>query len=54
MSHVRRLKSSPTGLAGAIVLIAAVAFATAGAQSANLPNPYHEVTAWAKLPAGVM
>jgi streptogramin lyase len=54
MSHARRLKSSLTGLAGAIVLIAAVALATAGAQSGNLPNPYHEVAAWAKLPAGVM
>src|SRR4030081_365695 len=54
MSYARRLKSALTGLAGAIVLIAAVAFATAGAKSANLPNPYHEVTAWAKLPAGVM
>jgi len=54
MSHARRLKSSLMGLAGAIVLIVALAFATAGAQSANLPNPYHEVAAWAKLPGGVM
>jgi streptogramin lyase len=54
MSHARRLKSSLTGLAGAIILIAAVTLATARAQSANLPNPYHEVAAWAKLPAGVM
>jgi sugar lactone lactonase YvrE len=51
MSH--RHLTSLAGLAGAIVLILATAFARAGAQSASLPNPYHEVAAWAKLPAGV-
>ena len=55
MSHPR-LTSSLTRLAGAIVVavvIGAMAFATAGAQHGNLPNPYHEVATWAKLPAGV-
>jgi sugar lactone lactonase YvrE len=52
MSHPR-LQSSLTGLAGAIVLILVTVFARAGAQTGNVPNPYHEVAAWAKLPAGV-
>jgi hypothetical protein len=48
-----RLQSSLTGPAGTIVLLLVTAFGRAGAQTANLPNPYHEVAAWAKLPAGV-
>jgi streptogramin lyase len=51
MSH--RHLTSLAELAGAIVLVLVTAFASAGAQSTNLPNPYHEVAAWAKLPAGV-
>jgi DNA-binding beta-propeller fold protein YncE len=49
MSHSRHPRSAP---AGAIVVILAFAAATAGAQNGNLPNPYHELANWAKLPAG--
>src|SRR5712692_2885460 len=49
MSHSRHPKSVP---AGAIVVILALAAATVGAQNGNLPNPYHELANWAKLPAG--
>ena len=52
MSHPR-LQSSLTGLAGAVVLTLVTAFARTGAQTGNLPNPYHEVAGWAKLPPGV-
>src|SRR6266850_2480260 len=48
MSHPDHLKSA---LAGAIVVVTAIAATTIGAQSGNLPNPYHEVANWAKLPA---
>ena len=41
------LKSARTG---AIVAVLAIAAVTAGAQG-TLPNPYHEVPSWAKLPA---
>lgn len=49
MSHPRDLKSA---LAGAVVVVLAIAAATVGAQNGPLPNPYHEVANWAKLPAG--
>jgi sugar lactone lactonase YvrE len=49
MSHPLRLK---TVLAAAIVVVLALAAAKVGAQNGNLPNPYHEVSNWAKLPAG--
>src|SRR5216684_3401163 len=49
MSHSRHPKSVP---AGGIVVILAFAAATVGAQNGNLPNPYHELANWAKLPAG--
>src|SRR5437667_883723 len=49
MSHPRHLKSA---LAGATVVILAFAAATVGGTHGNLPNPYHEVANWAKLPAG--
>jgi sugar lactone lactonase YvrE len=49
MSHARGVKSA---LAAAIVGVIVVAAAKVGAQNGNLPNPYHEVANWAKLPAG--
>src|SRR5260370_2032297 len=49
MSHQRHPKSAA---AGGIVVSLAFAAATVGAQNGNLPNPYHEVAGWAKLPAG--
>ena len=49
MSHSRHPKSAP---AGAIAVLLAFVAATAGAQNGNLPNPYHELANWAKLPAG--
>jgi len=46
---VRHLKSA---LAAAVVVVLAFAAATTGAQNGSLPNPYHEVANWPKLPAG--
>src|ERR1700686_5398997 len=49
MSYLSHVKSA---LTGAIVVVLGMAAATVGAQNGNLPNPYHEVANWAKLPAG--
>src|SRR5205814_7458823 len=49
MLHPGHLKSA---LAGVIVVVLGMAAATVVAQNGNLPNPYHEVANWAKLPAG--
>ena len=49
MAHPHRPQSA---LAAAIVVMLAIAAATVLAQNGNLPNPYHEVANWAKLPAG--
>src|SRR5262245_59560822 len=48
MSH-RHLKPA---LAAVIVGMMAVMRASAGGQNGTLGNPYHEVSNWAKLPAG--
>ena len=52
MSHPRRLPSALAVTLAEVVIALAIAGGTIAAQSANLPNPYHEVANWAKLPAG--
>jgi streptogramin lyase len=49
MPHSRLLKS----VVAVALLVVAAAAASVGAQSSRTPNPYHEETSWAKLPAGV-
>jgi len=49
MSHPRWLTSA---LSGVFVVVVGSAAPNVGAQSGQLPNPYHEVANWAKLPAG--
>ena len=51
MSHPRRLPA-PAGTLAVVVIAVAIAAGTLSAQSGSLPNPYHEVANWAKLPAG--
>ena len=50
MTHSRLAKSAAVGV---VLLTAAAAAATVGAQNGRVPNPYHEETNWAKLPGGV-
>ena len=49
MSHPHWLKST---LSGVLVVVVGIAAPNLSAQSGQLPNPYHEVANWAKLPAG--
>jgi streptogramin lyase len=53
MSTDARLKVAVAGAAGMVVVIVCLGLATVLAQKGNLPNPYHEVAQWAKLPSGV-
>jgi hypothetical protein len=39
-------------LAGCVLVLLATAAVTVIAQNSNLPNPFHEVEGWAKIPAG--
>jgi hypothetical protein len=53
MSSEARLMPRLAGAATLVVTAVCLCFSTAFAQKSNPPNPYHEVSQWAKLPAGV-
>jgi streptogramin lyase len=53
MSSDARLRPRLAGAATLVVTAVCLCFSTAFAQKSALPNPYHEMSGWAKLPAGV-
>jgi|KBSMisStaDraftv2_1062788.scaffolds.fasta_scaffold58894_4 sugar lactone lactonase YvrE len=53
MSSDARLRPRFAGAATLLVSAVCLCFSTAFAQKSHPPNPYHEVSQWAKLPSGV-